>query len=252
MKIKIKLILIIISIIGFVFPTDIAYTLNTNEREIGVFQPFKYGIKNDVEISIHPILFFIMPNFSIKKYHKNFNNIGISSRYGINYPTYIINLLKKDGIGGFLSNENNIKKVPHFLTFRGEILATQRNSNHSITTKIGATICSGSNLDERDIIEYDLIYPRMTIYKYGWGTNIGIDWNYNFLHNLRFKSDLDLLLIKEEKPFIEHKLIIDYSLSDNIIISSGYKLSYGYYPFNIKTGLFNLFPIIDIKWKWKK
>ena len=132
MKIKIKLILIIISIIGFVFPTDIAYTLNRNEGEIGVFQPFKYGIKNDVEISMHPILFFIMPNLSIKKYHKKFNKIGISSRYGINYPTFLINLLKKDGIGGFLSNENNIKKVPYFLTLHGEILATKLYSNNFI------------------------------------------------------------------------------------------------------------------------
>ena len=119
---------------------------------------------------------------SFRKDTKKFNKIGISSRYGINYPTFLINLLKKDGIGGFLSNENNIKKVPYFLTLHGEILATKLYSNNSITTKIGATICSNSNLDERDIIEYDLIYPRMAIYKYGWGTNFGIDWKYNFSH----------------------------------------------------------------------
>ena len=56
---------------SFLFPRDYAYPLKEGKRQIGVYQPLLYGMKNNVEVSTHPILFFIKPNFRLKKFNSS-------------------------------------------------------------------------------------------------------------------------------------------------------------------------------------
>jgi hypothetical protein len=81
---------------------------------------------------------------------------------------------------------------------------------------------------------------------------MGLDLDYIFSEKISLKADGDLLFLPEEHTFIEHKFLIHYVLSSNYTLSGGYKFSYGYYPFNEKEGLWNLFPLLDLSWQWKK
>ena len=246
-----KYILLIIVHLTFLFSRDIAYTLDNGKRQMGIFQPRIYGLKNNLEISSHPLIFFIKPNLKIKKFHKEVNGVGLGSRFSIDYPTPMLKIFQKDGIGGLLSNSNDVgKDIPHLLVLQGEILATRIFPKYSITTKFGISTSLGKELDSLYLIAYDLAYPRMAVYHYGIGSNSGIDFDYFYSKKILFKADIDIFFLPKEKIFIEHKLLCQYNLQ-KYTIAVGYKYSYGHYPFN-KEGLWNLFPLIDINWAWDK
>ena len=234
------------------FSRDYAYPLEQGQIQMGFFQPRIYGMKNNVEISTHPILFLVKPNIRLKKFHRDINGFGLASRYSFDYPTPILKFIQRDGIGGLLANDPDIGEIPHLLVLQGELLVTKIISNYSLTGKLSLSICPGCELDSRHLIDYDLAYPRMALYHYGIGSNMGLDWNYIHSEELSLKVDIDMFFIPKEKMFLEHKLLLSYNVTKKYIFSAGYKYSYGYYPFNRLEGLWNLFPLIDLSWRWKK
>ena len=252
MKIIYHTFIVIILNLKFLFPADYAYSLENGVRKMGVFQPRIYGMKNNVEVSTHPILFFIKPNFRVKKFHREINGFGLAYRYSFDYPTYLLRILQKDGIGGLLANDPDVGKVPNLIVLQGEWLATKKMSNYSLTGKLGLSTCLGCKLDNRHLIDYDLAYPRMALYHYGIGSNMGLDWDYTLSEIISMKVDMDLLFLPEEHAFIEHKFLFYYTFSEKYTLSGGYKFCYGYYPFSKEQGLWNLFPLLDLSWKWEK
>ena len=47
------------------FSLDNAYTTEEGAREMGIFRPRIYGMKNNIEVSTHPLLFLIKPNIKV-------------------------------------------------------------------------------------------------------------------------------------------------------------------------------------------
>ena len=68
MKIILQISFMILVVAGMLLAGDTAYPLEKNSRQMGIFQPRIYGMNNNIEISTHPILFFIKPNFRFKKF----------------------------------------------------------------------------------------------------------------------------------------------------------------------------------------
>ena len=126
---------------------------------------------------------------------------------------------------------------------------TKKLTELSITGKLGMSMCPGCDLDKRHLVDLPLAYPRMAIYHYGIATNAGVDFDYNFTENSSIKMDLDLLFLPEVNIFIEHKLLCNYQFSTKYTLAAGYKLTYGNYPYGEQ---WDIFPLIDLSWKWKK
>ena len=244
--------IIILLFIGTLFSGDNAYPLEQDSRQMGIFQPRIYGMSNNIEISTHPILFFIKPNIRVKKYHDEFMGFGLASRYGFDYPTLLLKLIQREGKYGILSKDPDIKEISNLFVFHGELLATKIFENSYITGKLGMSTCLGCELDSRHLFDYDLAYPRIALYHYGVGANMGLDYDYTHSEIISLKVDMDLLFLPQEHAFIEHKVLFHYSLSSKYTLSGGYKFCYGYYPFSKEQGLWNLFPLLDFSWKWKK
>ena len=247
-----KVILIIILFEGL-FSMDYAYTLENGKRSMGIFQPRIYGLNNNIEFSTHPLLFIIKPNFRLKKFHGEIKGIGIAMRYSFDYPTQFFRLIQHRGYFGFIADDSDIGEIPHLFSLQAELLATKIYTNHSLTGKFGLIVSLINKMDSRHLIDYDLIYPRMAIFHHEIGGNVGIDWDYKFSDKISIKSDVDLLFLAHECTFIEHKFLFHYNISKKCTLSSGYKFSYGHYPFN-KIGEYwwNIFPLIDLTWNWKK
>ena len=68
MKILHCILIVIIINLSFLFPVDYAYLLENGVRQMGVCQPRVYGMKYNLEISTHHILFLIKPNIRMKKF----------------------------------------------------------------------------------------------------------------------------------------------------------------------------------------
>ena len=66
---------------AILFSGDTAYPLENGQRQMGIFQPRIYGMNNNLEISTHPLLFFIKPNVKVKKHHGEYKGLGMASRF---------------------------------------------------------------------------------------------------------------------------------------------------------------------------
>lgn len=226
--------------------------MENGKRELGIFKPKVYGLKNNIELSVHPAWFFVMPNFKLKKFHGEFRKVAIASRYSLVYPTPLLRLIQKDGTGGILADDPDIGEIPHLFIFQVEWLSTKILEKSEITTKLGLSICPGCELDNRHLVDLPLAYPRMAVYHYGIGANAGVDWDIQYSEIIFLKTDLDLFFIPNEKTFLEHKLLLNYQIASKYTLSAGYKLSHGYYPFSRGEGRWDLFPLLDLAWHWSK
>ena len=228
---------------------DNAYPLENGVRQMGVFQPSIFGMKNNLEVSTHPILFLIKPNFQVKKYHGELKGIGLASRYSFDYFTQLLKLIQREGEFGILSKDPDIGEIPNLFIIQWEWLVTKKLTDFSLTGKLGMSICPGCDLDKRHLVDLPLAYPRMAIYHYGIAANSGFDLNYNHSENISIKTDLDLLFLPEVDIFIKHKLLCNYQFSTKYTLSVGYILTHGNYPYGKQV---DIFPLIDLSWKWKK
>ena len=235
--------------IGFLFSGDSAYPLENGQRQMGVFQPRMYGMSNNLEISTHPLLFFIKPNVRVKKHHGEYKGLGMASRFSFDYPTQLLKLIQREGKFGILAKDPDIGDIPNLFVFQGEWLATKKLADYSITVKAGMSICPGCELDMRHIVDLPLAYPRMAGYQHGFASNLGLDFDYIYSERISIKTDLDLIFLPEEDIFIENKFFINYQLSPKYTLTGGIKLTQGTYPFGKQL---DIFPLIDLSWSWKR
>ena len=235
--------------IGFLFSGDSTYPLENGQRHMGIFQPRIYGMDNNLEISTHPLLFFVKPNIEVKKYHGEYKGLGMASRFSFDYPTQLLKLIQREGIFGILSKDPDIGDIPNLFVFQGELLVTKKSADYSLTGKAGLSICPGCEIDSRHLVDLPLAYPRMLVYEKGLSTNIGLDYDYIYSKNISLKADIDLFFISGKDVFIENKFMIDYQFSPKYTLTGGVKLTQGTYPFGKQL---DIFPLIDLSWSWEK
>ena len=126
MKIIYHILIVNIINLGVLFPGDYAYPIENGVRQMGVFQPRVYGMKDNLEISMHPILFLIKPNIRLKIFHGELKSIGLASRYSFYYPTQLLKLIQRKGKFGILSKDPDVGEIPHLIVLQGEWLMTKK------------------------------------------------------------------------------------------------------------------------------
>ena len=239
----------ILVVTGILQAGDTAYPLENGKRQVGVFQPRIYGMNNNLEISTHPLLFFVKPNVKVKKHHGEYKGLGMASRFSSDYITPFLKLIQREGKVGILSIDPDIGDIPNLFVFQGEFLVTKKSADYSITWKTGLSICPGCELDKRHLVDLPLAYPRMAVHHHGFASNVGLDLDYIYSEKISLKTDIDLFLIPDEDVFIENKFMINYQFSPKYTLIGGAKLTQGAYPFGKQL---DIFPLIDLSWKWEK
>ena len=249
MKIILQINFLILVVAGFLLAGDTAYPLENGQRQMGVFQPRIYGMNNNLEISTHPLLFFVKPNVKVKKYHGEYKGLGMASRISFDYPTPLLKLIQREGIFGILSKDPDIGDIPNLFVFQGELLVTKMSADYSLTGKAGLSICPSCEIDSRHLIDLPLAYPRMLVYEKGLSTNIGLDFYYDYSEKIFLKTDIDIFFILGKDVFIENKFMINYQFSQKYTLTGGAKITQGTYPYGKQL---DIFPLIDLSWSWER
>ena len=249
MKITLQINFLILVVAGILLAGDTAYPLENGQRKMGIFQPHIYGMNNNLEISTHPLLFFVKPNIKVKKYHGEYKGLGMASRFSFDYPTQLLKLIQRKGTLGILAKDPDIGDILNLFVFQGELLTTKNLDNISITGKVGLSLCPGCEIDKRHLVDMPLAYPRMAVYHHGFASNLGLDLDYIYSERISIKADIDLIFLPEKIVFIENKILFNYQLSPKYILNGGIKLTQGTYPFGKQL---DIFPLIDLSWSWEK
>lgn len=239
--------------------------------EIGLFQPFRYGYSDKTEFSTHPLLFFVMPNVSVKRAEERIWGFDCASKISFRYPTPLLNIVSKEGIGGVI--DPNLK-TPPMVGFSYSWIMTKPLNGFDITIKNGIDFALVSEaLDKRLTIDLPLVYHRLAIYSNGWGYHNGIDIQKSINKNFSFLVDLDFLILpkiakmQSEPSFkelrglfsLEHKFLLSWEKSKNFRVTTGYKLVRAELPFGKQTRILpylplmeSWVPIIELQWSGVK
>ncbi|MBN2093725.1 hypothetical protein JW964_29160 [candidate division KSB1 bacterium] len=219
--------------------------------ETGIFQPLRYGWSKSLELSAHPVLFFVMPNLSAKWAHGSRGAFLVASRHSLFYPSWLLRTIAREGTGGIISPEFHI---PNLFAFGNEILVTRPlHSQHLVTAKLGFKFAYKSgDFDERTSIDLPLVYHRLNVFYHGYQFNAGIDFNGHIFRRWHYLADVDWFFTPktEYRTGVEHKFMFLWHKSRRFQFSIGHKLVYGEYPFG--TQWHWLLPILDCQWAWQR
>ena len=216
--------------------------------ETGLFQPLRYGLSENIEISTHPVLMFFIPNLSVQKRHPSWAGLALVSRHSLVVPTPLLKMVTKKGVGGFISPEFDI---PLMIALKNEIqLKRTLNDSWILSGTAGLTLayCS-KKLDKRTTIDLPVVFPRLGVFYNGYGVNFRFGFAGSLFPRLDLLTDLNVLLLpgREEGFAFEHKNLFTWALSNRTDIQIGYKLIFGEYPFGVQ---WHLLPLLDILWRW--
>ena len=229
-----------------------AHLLSENRIEIGVFQPLRYGYSESLEFSTHPLLFFIMPNFSVKWAHQQIGGFTIASRHGVSHPSPLLRVLGRPGIGGMISPEFHI---PAIVSFQNELLASRWLwYNHLFTVNLAFNFAFKSGpLDPRTTIDLPVVYIRSGVYYHDYGLILGGDIKGRLIGRWMYLVDAQLFYYPKAPTDVnmafEHKGLLSWNKSAGFQFCAGYILSYGEYPFGTQ---WHLLPLLDVQWGWKR
>lgn len=216
--------------------------------DIGIFQPLRYGVSKNMEISIHPIAFFISPNLQLKKSFKTINGFAISSQHKFYYPTPLLKMISREGTGGIIAKEFKDGIPQMFSLYNGVLLSKKISDKNLLTLKSGLKFAINSqDLDSRTTIDLPLVYPRMQVFYETFALQYGIDVVSHIAGN--FYSDANFEIFhcpgSDENVAIEFSNMYSWLKSEKTQISLGFKIVGGKYPFGSQT---HLLPMFDIKW----
>ncbi len=232
--------------------TGTAELLQPRRVELGLFQPLRYGFSKSLEFSTHPLLFFVMPNFDMKWAHGEVAGFKLTTAHGITYPSLLMNLVAREGIGGMISPEFDI---PPILSFQNAVLASRELVNgHLFTGKLALNLAAAfDNLDSRTTIDLPVFYPRMGVYYNDFGFRVGADMKGPLFRRFNYVIDGELFYYPTAEADVnsafEHKGLIYWNKSNKFQICAGYLLSFGEYPFGTQ---WHLLPLIDFQWGWTR
>lgn len=246
MKLKLFLSIIIISSISLSkaqtvnWSDNSADVLEQGRKEVGIFAPFKMGLKNSGELSVHPVLFFVIPNISYKKQWKSTDTYRFASVHTFTYPTFLYKLLSRNGAGGILPATSTI---PQLFKLDNTALLSFNKYNQKFSVSAGVDFCLSAGASDFPYIEWHIVYPRTYSLNNFFTPHAGIDITgklyKKFIYEYKFNS---FFLTQSDKGIItENQFKITWQKSDKFAVKAGAVYSYGTFPFGKDGGLYPVF-----------
>ncbi len=229
-----------------------AHTLPQGRWEAGLFQPVRWGQSEDRELSFYKLTALLMPGVTVKQRWLQRYDWTISTTHAFYYPTPLLKMVAKPGIGGMISPEFDI---PNMVSLWNMVLASKHLDNDKIfTAKAGFALAfGGSDLAMESTIDLPLIYHRLAVYYNKWLLRFGSDINGRLSEKWVYLVDGDLFIIPGMKGSfaLENKGLLTWEKSSRFHVSLGYKMVYGQYPDgypNENITRLHILPMIDFMW----
>lgn len=222
-----------------------AETLEDGRFEVGVFSPLRYGITDKLELSTHPLLFFVVPNLSAKISWTEERPWRIGTRHGIHYPTPLLNVVSREGAGGVLPATTD---VPHIIALTNEVLATTTIPlfRRWVTMRLGFTVAPNIGGEIIPPMEMPIVFPRTAAYSSMIVGHAGIALEGEIYGPFYFFLDTALFTIPgfEGSYAFENTLELSWRPGQRFMLAAGARGIYGGYPWGTQT---HVVPLIDAK-----
>ena len=221
-----------------------ARTVEKSHKEIGVFSPFTIGLTASLELSIHPIWFFMAPHVHIKKHWTDVKGFQISSLHKLTYETPILKLFSRSGTGGVLPPTRDI---PQFIKCNNALLIGKSYKEQYLSLQLGVDFSYGFGNNTMPDIEYYLVYPRTYSLNHLYTPYVAFDVTGNLYKKIDYNYHTDnFFLMGENAGFItEQAFQLIWRKSDKFNLKAGLIYTVGDFPYGKGE---RILPTIDCLW----
>ncbi len=214
-------------------------TLAPGRVEMGVFQPLRWGVSEVIEIDTAPLLMFVVPNVGVKIRWSE----SLATEHAIRYPTPLLKLLSKEGIGGVYPSD---AAVPHIVTI--ETLARYRvelGKAHTATFTGGAIVSGLSGESTIVSVDLPLVFPRTASWHNGVTGRFGLDFDGTIAGPITYNADVDLFLMNDADALVhaESSVLLGWQIAWWVALQAGCKVVVGQYPFGSQV---HFLPMADL------
>jgi len=228
-----------------------ARVLPQGRAEVGVFAPLRYGLRNRIELSVHPAWFVVSPNAGVKIAWGASRGVAVASQHGLLYPTPLMRLLSREGAGGVVPSD---VRYPHVLASAHHLLATAPIADHLLTIRAGGRLAW--NLTAFDgprfwsEVEWHLVWPRAAAWFTGWSADAGLAAEGPVVKGFRYRLELDRFFMPGLRGdwAWEWAGIAEWRASERFRVRAGVKWSYAEFPYGTRVSI--PLPIVDASWAW--
>jgi hypothetical protein len=218
--------------------------------ESGLFQPFRYGINQKLEVFTNVLLLPFIPEAGAKLSWGTKNDFAIASEHCLSVPTPFLNMISRKGIGGLISPEYDFSFI---LSVSNSIIVSRKIASSAMITANAGYIFAlrGKKPDPQSSIDIPLFYPRMAHYYEGTSIRLGTALKGNISSRWFYEEGVKAFIItrSENNFFFENTGTIMWALGKSLRIRGGYILAYGKYPY-VKPK-WQMWPTLDLVFESK-
>ena len=209
-----------------------AYLMPAHKWESGLFQPFRYGINQKLEVFTNVLMLPFIPEAGAKLAWGTKNDFIIASEHSLSVPTPFLNTMSRKGIGGLISPQYDFSFI--LSVYNGLIVSRNISPKVLISAKAGfAFAIRAEKPDPQSTIDLPVFYPRMAHYYDGASIRLGSAIKGSLGSKWFYEEGLQAFIITrpENNFFFENTGTLMWALGKSMRIRGGYILAYGKYPY---------------------
>ena len=222
-----------------------AQLMQSGKWEIGVIQPFRYGVNEIIEVRANVLIMPFIPNAGVLISQGTKNDISFASEHRLSVPTPFLNFFSREGTGGLISSEYDFSFI---LSVYNALLASKQiTKNTLLTAKIGYVFSLRSEKpNPNSTIDLPVFYPRMAHYYERTSIRPGVAVKGRLGDKWFFEEGVQAFIITrpENNFFFENTGTLMWAIGASWRIRGGYILAFGKYPY--ETPKWQLWPTFDI------
>ena len=140
------------------FSDGSARIMPAGQVELGVFGPLKVGLSDDLQLEAQPLLFFVMPQLEgrYRLLHEGAVHLAVEAE--LSYPTLLLSLLAKNGIGGLVSPDSDIPPAL-MIAVRG-VASLDHGAGRISTARLGVEVAPRGSSQNFAVLDFPFLYPR--------------------------------------------------------------------------------------------
>jgi len=203
----------------------------------------RVGLNPTLEISTHPLVSFVMPNFSTKISWGKLGPFQGATEHTVTSPTVLLRLLSGAGSGGILPEET---QVPFIVSLSNTLyLSTPLTKGHLITSKVALHLAEQFGDSTLPTIDLPVVMPRTAAYHDHVTMVLGLDLDGCIGAGFHYEVDVDLWLMPNRRATfaLEHSSLVAWRPSHWFALQLGYKLSWAQYPYGMD---WHVLPLLDV------
>ena len=231
---------------SLVASTGSARTIPKDRLELSLFQPWRYGVTDTLELSAQPLM-FLVPQLEAKVAWWSQERVTIGTRQRISYPTPLLKTVAKEGSFGLLPKTS---KIPQAIILDLEALLTLEVApSHLLTAWMGGSVAPRGSADNMPLLDFPFLYSRFAVLKTTAVYRLGVDYSGQLGRYFRIAADFKVFVL----PVVaggysfEPGASLRWLLAKHVALEGGGRLEFAKFPAGNQ---FHYLPYVDVLLAW--